>query len=958
MPEFSIPVATYRLQFSADFRLSDAINLVDYLAKLGITDIYASPILTSRKGSTHGYDVTDPTQIDPDIGTVNEFEQLQNKLIQYGMRLILDIVPNHMAASTENRWWMDVLENGSESVFASYFDIDWHPPTRNLEGKVLLPVLGRSFGETLDRRELRLFFQNGKFYVQYFELIFPLMPRSYRRVLKHRFDDLKKILSEESPSFQEYSGIVAALSSLSEPTRSTAEAEKRVRLDAVRERLQRLTAENPGIAAFINENVAYFNGRPGDAASLCALEHLLGEQHFRIAYWQDPNEAINYRRFFAISDLVGIRAEDPLVFDATHDQIFHLCAKGAVRGLRVDHIDGLRDPAGYLNKLQERLVTSQPPGSGPIYLLVEKILSQNESLPEDWPVSGTTGYEYLNAANGLFVCQPGARNLEKIYFDFISRDMNFPDVIYEKKKLVMNTLLRVEMSSLGRHLADLASHDRYARDILRPELMDALIEVTACFPVYRTYIRNLDAPDSAKLMIERAINKARERRPQLSRNCFAFLCDVLTLANAPHILPDQREERLAFVMRWQQFTGPIIAKGLEDTALYVYYPLLSLNEVGGNPEPSKVLPREGFVEFIRERQRRWPDSMNATSTHDTKLSEDVRARLNVLSEIPEEWAKEVAQWSKENESHKQSVEGRKVPDANEEYLIYQALVGMWPADRSELSSLSERLREYAIKAIREAMVHTRWTEPNRAHELAVCNFIQKILSRQDHSRFVCGVTRFLQKVAYAGMINGLSQALLKIACPGVPDFYQGSELWNRHLVDPDNRRPVDFQIRTEALQTLLDGAHFETAGIAGDLLAQWPDGRVKLFMIWKALGCRRQYPLLFREGEFAPLEVAGEGSHHVVSFLRRLGEEQAIIAIPRWVANIPNSGDKTAAGKFWKGTNLQLPPETPNSWRNVFTAKASESRPGGGKPLISVGELFADFPVALLVPNETSTTGA
>ena len=958
MPEFSIPVATYRLQFSADFRLSDAINLVDYLAKLGITDIYASPIFTSRKGSTHGYDVTDPTQIDPDIGTANEFEQLQNKLIESGMRLVLDIVPNHMAASTENRWWMDVLENGSESVFASYFDIDWHPATRNLEGKVLLPVLGRSFGETLDRGELRLFFQNGKFYVQYFDLIFPLKPRSYRRVLKHRFDDLKKILPEESPSFQEYSGIVAALSSLSEPARSTAEAEKRVRLDAVRERLQRLIAENSGIAAFIDENIAYFNGRPGEAASLSALEHLLGEQHFRLAYWQDPNEAINYRRFFAISDLVGIRAEDPLVFDATHDQIFHLCAKGAIRGLRVDHIDGLRDPAGYLNKLQERLITSQPPGSGPSYLLVEKILSHNESLPEDWPVSGTTGYEYLNAANGLFVCQPGAHNLEKIYFDFISRDMNFPDVIYEKKKLVMNTLLRVEMRSLGRHLADLASHDRYARDILRPELMDALIEVTACFPVYRTYIRNLDAPDSAKLLIERAIDEARERRPQLSRTCFAFLRDVLTLANPPHILPDQREERLAFVIRWQQFTGPIIAKGLEDTALYVYYPLLSLNEVGGNPEPSKVLPQEGFVEFIRERQRRWPDSMNATSTHDSKLSEDVRARLNVLSEIPDEWAKEVAQWSKENESHKQSVDGRKVPDANEEYLIYQALVGMWPADRSELSSISERLREYAIKAIREAMVHTRWTEPNRAHELAVSTFIQKILSRQDHSPFLCGVARFLQKVAYAGMINGLSQALLKIACPGVPDFYQGSELWNRHLVDPDNRRAVDFQIRTEALQALVDGAHFETAGIAGDLLAQWPDGRVKLFMIWKALGCRRQYPELFREGEFAPLEVAGERSHHVVSFLRRLGDEQAILVIPRWVANIPNSGDKTAAGKFWKGTNLQLPPETPNSWRNVFTAKTTESRPGGGKPLIPVGELFADFPVALLVPHETSTAGA
>src|ERR1700722_14331093 len=386
MPDHPVPEATYRLQFNGEFRFSDAAALVDYLAKLGITDIYASPILTSRRGSMHGYDITDPTQIDPDIGTANDFEQLQDKLVEHGMRFILDIVPNHMAASSENRWWMDVLENGSESVFASYFDVDWHPPSRNLEGKVLLPVLGRPFGETLDSGELRLTFDNGKFFVQYFDSIFPLMPRSYRRLLKHRIDELKAVLTEDSPAFQEYSGIIAALSSLSESARSNSEAEKRVRLDAVRGRLQRLVADNSEIAAFVDENIAVFNGKLGDPASLSALEPLLGEQHFRLSYWQDPNEAINYRRFFAISDLVGIRVEDPLVFDATHDQIFHLCAKGAIRGLRVDHIDGLRAPVGYLNRLQERLVASQLPESGPRYILVEKILSNNESLPKDWSV--------------------------------------------------------------------------------------------------------------------------------------------------------------------------------------------------------------------------------------------------------------------------------------------------------------------------------------------------------------------------------------------------------------------------------------------------------------------------------------------------------------------------------------------------------------------------------------------
>ena len=956
MSDSSIPEATYRLQFKADFRFSDATALLDYLAKLGITDIYASPILTSRKGSKHGYDVTDSTQIDPDIGSAHDFEQFQNELLARGMRLVLDIVPNHMAASSENRWWMDVLENGSESVFASYFDIDWHPPSRNLEGKVLLPVLGRPFGETLDCGELRLMFEGGKFFVQYFDSIFPLMPWSYRRLLKHRIDGLAKVLPEDSPAHQEYLGIIAALSSLSETIRSKAEAEKRVQLDAIRERLRRLVESNAEIAAFINSNISDFNGRPGDAASLCALEHLLGEQHFQLAYWQDPNEGINYRRFFTISDLVGVRVEDPQVFDATHDQIFHLCAKGAIRGLRVDHIDGLRDPAGYLNRLQERLLTSQPPESGRAYLLVEKILSRNESLAEDWPVSGTSGYEYLNAANGPFVCPSGASKLEKIYFDFISREMSFADVLYEKKKLVMNTLLRVEMRSLARQLADLAAHDRYARNILRSELMDGLIEVTACFSVYRTYIRNLDVPDSAKLLIERAIDEARARRPELSRMCFAFLRDVLTLSNPPHILSDQREERLGFVMRWQQFTGPFVAKGLEDTALYVYYPLLSLNEVGGNPEPSKVVLREDFIEFIQERQRRWPDSLNATSTHDTKLSEDVRARLNVLSEIPDEWAGEIARWSRQNESHKEVVNGRNVPDANEEYLFYQTLVGLWPADRSELPAISERLQTYFIKAIREAMVHTRWTEPNTAHERAVCNFIKQILSPQDNSPFLCSVARFQEKVAYAGMINGLGQALLKIACPGVPDFYPGSELWDRHLVDPDNRRSVDFRIRAEALQGLVDRAQDEAAGIGSELLAHWPDGQIKLYVIWKALACRRQHPELFREGEFLPLEVVGDRSDHIISFLRRRGDEQAILVIPRWVVRISDSAAEPMPLGVWRGTNLQLPLESPAAWRNVFTAKAFDTKLGGGHRSIAVDDLLKDFPVALLISTATSTS--
>jgi len=951
MSDSSVPSATYRLQFNSDFRFSDATALVNYLETLGITDIYASPILTSRKGSKHGYDVTDPTQIDPDIGVAHDFDQLQDELLKRGMRLIVDIVPNHMAASSENRWWMDVLENGGESRFASYFDIDWHPPSRNLEGRVLLPVLGRPFGEALDRGDLQLLLQGGKFFVQYFESIFPLMPRSYRRLLKHRVDELKNVLSEESPAYQEYSGIIASLSSFSEAARSEAEAEKRVRLDTIRERLQRLVASNADISAFLEANIANFNGSPGDAASLCPLEHLLGEQHFLLAYWQDPNEAINYRRFFAISDLVGVRTEDPLVFEATHDQILRLTAKGVIRGLRIDHIDGLRDPLGYLNRLQEHLVASQSPESGRPYVLVEKILSRNESLPDDWPVSGTTGYEYLNAANGVFVDPLGASKLEKAYFEFIGKEMSFAEVKYEKKQLVMNTLLRVEMRSLGRQLANLAARDRYGRNLLQPELMDVLIEVTACFPVYRTYTRNLEVSDCAKQLIERAIDEARARRPQLNPLCFAFLRDVLTLANPPHILSDQREERLAFVMRWQQFTGPIVAKGVEDTALYVYYPLLSLNEVGGSPEPSTIVLRENFYEFIRKRQQRWPESLNATSTHDTKRSEDIRSRLNVLSEIPDEWANEIAAWSRENEARKQVVDGRRVPDANEEYLIYQTLVGLWPADPSEWPSISERLRAYIIKAIREAMVHTRWTEPNAVHEQAICGFIERILSPGD-SPFPGNVARFVKKVVYAGMVNGLSQALLKIVCPGVPDFYQGSELWDFHLVDPDNRRPVDFRIRTEALREIIDRAQVDAAGIASELLARWPDGRIKLYLIWRALSCRRQQPALFIGGEFLPLEVVGDRSQNIISFLRRRGKDQVLTVIPRWVVNIPEGNDKIPALGFWRGTNVKLPLTSPLSWHDAFTGRTTTLDPCSRS--IAVADLLKDFPVALLTPNPDS----
>ena len=957
MPFKHIPVSTYRLQFNDGFRFQDALKLLDYFSALGISHLYASPLLVSRHGSGHGYDVIDPAHIDPEIGSEEDFEALQNGLLSRGMRLLLDIVPNHMAASSENRWWMDVLENGAESAFASYFDILWHPVSRNLDGKILLPVLGRPFGETLDRGELRLLFQNGKFLIQYRESLFPLAPRSYSRVLKEHLDDLKKSLDEASPAYEEYVGILSTLSSLSETGRdASTSGDRRLRFEAGRDRLKRLAENHSEVRTFIEAGLSRLNGDVRDSASFCNLERILAEQNYWLAYWQDANEGINYRRFFAISDLVGVRVEDPIVFEATHEQIFRLIAKGAISGVRIDHIDGLRDPAGYLSKLGERIASTVSSGAGKPYVIVEKILAPRETLPEEWPVAGTTGYDFLNWANGIFVSPTGAKRLAGIYSGFVGREARFAGILYEKKKLVMNSLLRVEMRSLGRQLAELAGKDRYARDILRSELTEALVEITACMDVYRTYVRNLEIPPAAQERIEEALSQARIRRPRMSAECFAFLREILTLRNPAHVLPEQREERLAFVMRWQQLTGPIVAKGLEDTALYVYYPLLSLNEVGGTPSPSSIVSRENFYALMQERLRRWPHSLNATSTHDTKRSEDVRARLNVLSEMPEEWGQHIAKWAACNEKHKQVIEGHKVPDANEEYLIYQTLVGLWPLDSSDASSITKRLQEYIVKATREAMINTRWTEPNKIHESALTGFIERLLSRENES-FLHDFGAFQKGSSYCGMINGLAQILLKITCPGVPDFYQGSELWEFRLVDPDNRGPVDFGERARLLESVVCQSDADLASAARDFVEHWPDGRIKLHVIRKTLAYRLKNDELFSKGDFISLEARGRRAEHLIAYMRRLGDLCAITVVPRWLAASQGDSCQTDLREFWQDTTLVLPRETLRSWRNIFTDLATSSQPSDDNQTLLAGDLLAQFPVALLIPAQSEISG-
>ncbi len=954
-------LATYRLQFNKDFTFQDAAKIVDYLADLGITHVYASPILTARRGSGHGYDVTDPTRLNPELGTDADFQAFREKLRERGMGLILDIVPNHMSASSENAWWMDVLENGPESAYASYFDIDWRPPSRILEGKVLLPVLGRPFGEALEHQELKLIALEGKFLVQYFDSLFPLAPATYHLILRRRLNELRDILGEDSHSYQEYSGIAAAAAALTDDSMSTrdAGADRRLRFESLRQRLRQLMAQDAKVTDFITQNLKGIEGQPKDPSSFSSFETLLAQQHYLLAYWQNVNEEINYRRFFTINDLVGQRMQDPLVFEATHALIFRMIEQSSLDGLRIDHIDGLRDPLGYLRQLSERVFIANPnavPEGGaaatngqqasfPIF--VEKILARDEHLPAGWPVAGTTGYDFVNALNAFFVDPKGAGQIEKIYSRFIGKEIGYDELLYQKKKIVMSILLGVEIRAAGQQFQMLARNDRYAREIPRLELNQVLLEVTAQLSVYRTYISNLDVSHEDKHRIEQAVERARLKAPQLSAAGFDFLRDVLLLLNRPHLLPGQREARLAFVMRWQQFTGPIMAKAYEDTFLYVFNPLISLNEVGGDPRPSTA-PTADFPGFVKTRQKDWPYAMNASTTHDTKRGEDVRARINVLSEIPAVWQKHLDRWSKTNAQHRKMIEGQPVPDRNEEIFLYETLLGAWPFD-DDRPALVRRLKEYAIKATREAMVHTRWTRPNLRHEQALERFIAAILKPGAKSTFLSDFVEFQKQIAFYGMANSLAQTLLKIAAPGVPDIYQGSDLWDFRLVDPDNRQPVDFEARKAAL-TKIQALDESPSPAYIEVAKGWHDGGIKLYVIWKALQQRAQYPELYSDGEFLTLEARGKRAENVTAFARRWKKTWAVIVAPRWLARAGFPLPPQGTGKFWGDTALHLPKTAPTQWKNVFTNGIVTVSGRNGGRVIRLDDL-GQFPVALLTPE-------
>jgi (1->4)-alpha-D-glucan 1-alpha-D-glucosylmutase len=923
------PRATYRLQLGPGLTFDDAAALLDYLKALGVSDCYTSPFLETATRGSHGYDVSDHGRLRDELGGEPAFDRLARALRERDMGLLVDVVPNHMGiAQNRNAWWYDVLENGAASAYASYFDIDWHPVKSELADKVLLPILGEQYGAVLDKGELRLSLEEGRFIVRYYETVLPISPRSYGRILGHRIDTLSAELGGEHPDVVRLKSLITWFTTLPPRTEKDPErlAARRREKDIGREKLLALLAESEPVRGFVAQNVQIFNGTPGEPRSMDLLDDLLAEQAYRVAYWRVAGEEINYRRFFDINDLAAIRMEDPEVFEAAHRLLFRLVRDGVVTGLRIDHPDGLYDPAEYFRRLQRG-------AGGDFYVVAEKILAPGEQLPDSWETSGTTGYEFLNLLNGIFVDRSHARAMDQIYLRVIKTRPSFSEIVHECKRLITETSMASELNVLGHRLNTISEKHRSSRDFTLGSLTRALRETIVGFPVYRTYVDgHVSARD--REYIARAIAPAR-RGATTDATVYDWLQRVLTLEGPEWATEADIKERLDFVMRFQQITGPVTAKGFEDTALYRFNRLVSLNEVGGDPSRFGVSLAEFHAENAA-RLRRSPHSLSATATHDTKRGEDVRARINVLSEIPDDWRGRVGAWQRLNRRHRTTVDGAPVPGANTEYLIYQTLVGAWPID-------AERLTAYLLKAVREAKSHTSWINPNAKYDTALTRFAEAILDRQRAAAFLDDFVRFQARVAHFGAINSLAQTLLKITAPGVPDFYQGTELWDLSLVDPDNRRPVDWKLRQRLLGELEHAlaTSADRAALAHDLWLHKDDARVKLFLVHEALALRRAHPALFAAGAYRPLEARGGLAEHVCAFARVGGEAATVTVVPRLLAR--RGGQAAPLGaEYWGDTTLDVPPELGGRFVNALSGETLE---GASLPL---GRVLARFPVALL----------
>ena len=918
--------ATYRVQLHAGFTFDDAAAITGYLADLGVSHLYCSPYLQAAPGSTHGYDVVDHGRLNAELGGAAAHRRLTEHLAAADLGQVLDIVPNHMAlAGRANAWWWDVLENGPSSRYAAHFDIDWDPPQRKLTATVLMPVLGDHYGRVLEAGELTVERQGGSFTVRYHDHEAPLSPRTLDGLLSRAAADAG------SPELESLADAFGRLphAMLTDPA---AVAERHRGKEDLRVALASLCESRPEVAAAVDAQIKALNRNPD------ALDELLSQQNYRLAYWRTGAEELSYRRFFDIETLAGLRAEDAAVFADTHRLILDLVSAGTVDGLRVDHVDGLTDPEGYLRLLHETT-------SG-AYVVVEKILATGEDLPQSWPVAGTSGYEFLNRVNQLFVDPGGRRAMLAGYARFAGQQAAYPDIVHAAKLQIMHEDLAAELERLTGLLAEVCERHRRQRDHTRRELRDALREVIAAYDVYRSYLRPgypVTAADQAHAAT--AVAAATQRRPDIDAELLAFIGELLVLRH-----PGAPEAD--FAVRFAQLSAPVMAKGVEDTAFYRYYPLLSLGEVGGNPGRFGA-PPEDFHRDMVQAARRWPEAMLTLSTHDTKRSGDVRARISLLSELPHEWESAARLWAERNKGYKHN----DLPDANAEYLLYQTLVGAWPIDAA-------RAGAFMAKAAREAKVRTSWTDPDAEYDDALARFVSAVLADDG---FVTDLEAFLAEHALVerGRVNSLAATTLLLTCPGVPDLYQGTETWDLSLVDPDNRRPVDYGARRSLLDALAGAGPQEA-------LARADEGGPKLWLIRRLLDHRRRHPGAYGPGSgYEPLLVSGPKAGHAVAFTRTGG---LAVVVPRLLVGLGGAGDRggdsgrrdsgrhdsgrhdsdrhdsdrrdsdrrVSDRRDWDCTTVTLPE---GDWVDVLTGERANVGAGGG---VSIESLLRRFPVAVL----------
>ena len=970
------PLSTYRLQFNAGFRFENARRLVGYLHALGISHIYSSPILKARTGSLHGYDITDHNQLNPEIGSYEELKELVDELKNYGMGQVLDIVPNHMGIGPgANPWWWDVLANGRASEFAEFFDLDWDPVKPELHNKLLLPILGDQYGAELEAGHIKLVNDEEGFHVEYFDKLLPLDPQTIPMIFES--------LAQELP--QELRNLLSGLRNL--PSHSARDGElvrqRRRAIPSLTVALKELMEKSHASRESASKAAALMNGRPGDPRSFDALHRLLETQVYRLANWRVSGEEINYRRFFDVNDLIGLSMENPRVFAATHQLLRHLLADDMVQGVRVDHCDGLLNPRQYMVRLQMLYAASQCAGAAArpplaengievdlqqafgqhdwmnqralLYTVVEKILEPGEELPREWPVDGTSGYDFTTLVNGLFIDRRNERSFTNFYQRFTGFSQDVETVIYNSKKLIMHASLASEVNVLAHMLDAISVTDRFARDFTRKALRDVIRETIACFPVYRTYIDERgEMTDRDRAYINEAISRAKRRNPDKAPASFDFLRDILLLRHKDsENQSDLYRRKLHFTLKFQQLTGPVMAKGMEDTACYVYNRFVAVNEVGGSPRQFGI-PIDEFHSGNLKRAESWPYSMLATSTHDTKRSEDVRARLDVLSEMPKTWAAHALRWRRTNRSRKRMLpDGRQVPDPNEEYLLYQTLVGSWPFDFSSehpQEQYVERIQQYMAKAVHEAKVNLSWISDDPAYVEALRQFIDKILAPGTPTRpnaFLEQMQAFMPALMFFGAINSLAQRVLMLTSPGNPDLYQGTELWDLSLVDPDNRRSVDYGLRERYLTELDRKAESgNLPALCEDLLTNYQDGRVKLWTTMQALRIRRDRRDLFHPGRYRPLHAVGTKQQHVVAYAREHNNQVAIIVVPRLSYTLAAGAMRAPLGDLWENTDVPVPPRSAEFLENVFTGEKIRVN---AQRTLSCREVFAHFPVALLV---------